>query len=239
MNPVARSAMHGLHVRYGARLAATDGWEVPAAYGGGEDEARAARDGAGLWDLSALTKWRFLGAGTGQALETLRGVPAPAVGRASAGRAGGVEVLALRLAEDHALVLGPPGLAADAALQATAAHPCAHMVNATSGLAGIRLAGPAARAILSTLTALDVGPSALPNLACAETGLARAHAVLLRRDVAGLPAFEVYASRNYGAYLWEAVLDAGGRRGLVSCGLEAERLLTKNTSLSLDGRGQG
>ncbi len=225
MIPVARSAMHGLHVRYGARLAATDGWEMPVAYGGAEDEARAARGAAGLWDLSALTKWQFLGAGTGQALETLLGIPAPAVGRALVGRTGGVEVLALRLADDHALVLGPSGLAADAALQAAAAHPCAHLVNATSGLAGIRLAGPAARGILSTLTDMDVGPSALPNLACAETGLAYLHAILLRRDVGGLPAFEAYVGRNYGAFLWEALQDAGRSRGLVPCGFEAERLL--------------
>ena len=202
-----------------------DGWEVPVAYGGAEDEVRAARGGAGLWDLSALTKWRFLGAGTGQAVETLLGAPAPAVGRASAGRAGGVDVLALRLAEDHALVLGPSGLAADAAERAVGAHPCAHLVNATSGLAGIRLAGPAARAILATLTALDVGPSALANLACAETELARLHAVLVRRDLGGLPAFDAFVTRNYGAFLWEAVLDAGRTRGLVPCGVEAERLL--------------
>lgn len=225
MNPVARSAMHGLHVRHGARLAATDGWELPAAYRGAEDEVRATRDGAGLWDLSALTKWRLLGAGTAQAVEALLGVPAPAVGRASAGTAGGGDVLALRLAEDHALVVGPPGLAADGAGRAAGAHPCAHLVNATSGLAGVRLVGPTARAILSTLMALDVGPPALPNLACAETGLARVHAVLLRRDLAGLPAFEVYVSRNYGAYLWEALQDAGRSRGLVHCGIEAERLL--------------
>ena len=220
MSAVGRSAIHGLHVRHGARLAAIDAWEVPVAYGGAEDEVRAARDGAGLWDVSAVTKWRILGAGTGEALETLLGVPAPTVGRASAGRTGSVEVLALRLADDHALVLGPSGLAADAA-----AHPCAHLVEATSGLAGLRLAGPQARPILATLTALDLDASALPNLGCAETGLARVHAVLLRRDMGGLPAFEAYLSRNYGAYLWEAVLDAGRHRGLVLCGLEAARRL--------------
>ena len=206
-------------------MAAVDGWELPVAYGGAEDEVRAARDGAGLWDLSALTKWRLLGAGTAQAVEALLGVPAPAVGRASAGRAGGVEVLALRLAEDHGLVLGPPGLAADAAERAVGAHPCAHLVNATSGLAGIRLAGPTVRAILATLTALDIYSLVFPNLACAETGVAHVHAILLRRDVGGLPAFEAYIERNYGAFVWEAVLDAGRGRGLVPCGLEAERLL--------------
>ena len=225
MSAVGRSAIHGLHVRHGARLAATDAWEVPVAYGGAEDEVRAARDGAGLWDVSALTKWRILGASTVEALQAfVEGTP-PAAGRAAGGRAGGVEVLTLRLAEDHALVLGPPGMAADAAHQAAAAHPCAHLVDATSGLAGLRLAGPQARPILATLSALDLDASALPNLGCAETGLARVHAVLLRRDLGGLPAFEAYLSRNYGAYLWEALQDAGRSRGLAPCGIEAERIL--------------
>lgn len=231
--------MHGLHVKAGARMGALDGWELPVAFGGAEAEWRAVREGAGLWDLSALSKRRILGAGTGKTMETLLGVTAPAVGRAMAGTAGGVEVLGLRLAEDHGLVLGPPGAPPDAIQRATTGHPCAHLVNVTSGLAGFRLAGPAARAILATVTALDVAPAALPDLACAETGLARVHAVLLRRDLGGLPAFEVYLARNYGAYVWEALLDAGRTRGLAPCGLEAERLLTSHTSLSLDGSGQG
>jgi len=55
------------------------------------------------------------------------------------------------------------------------------------------------------------------------------HAILLRRDLGDLPAFEIYAARNYGAYLWEAFLDVGKTRGLVSCGHESEGLLTAET----------
>ncbi len=222
--------MHHLHVAHHARMARVDGWELPQTYAGPEDEARAAREGAGLWDLSPLTKWRLLGAGTGKALETLLGVPAPAIGRASAGRVGGAEVLALRLAGHHGLVLGPPGMASDAAERASGVHPCAHLVNATSGLAGLRLAGPSAQVILAPLTALDLASSAFPNLACAETGLARVHAILLRRDLGGLPAFEAYVGRNFGAYLWQATLDTGRGRGLAPCGLEADRLLVSQVT---------
>ena len=229
MNPVARSAVHHLYGKHGARLTAVNGWEVPAAFAGAAAEAAAARAGAGLWDLSAQTKWEIVGAGAQAALAALLGGSAPDVGRATSGTVSGERMLALRLADDRALILGPPGVPLEAALRASLPTGCAHLLNVTSGLCGIRLGGPSARAILAALTALDVSPQAWPDLACAEGGLAHVHAILLRRDMAGLPAFEVYAGRNYGAYLWEAFMDAGRGRGLAPCGLEAERLLVAST----------
>jgi len=229
MDPVARTAMHRLHVDGGARMASVGGWELPEAYAGGEAEARAARAGVGLWDLSASAKWEIRGAGTPEAVQSLLGIPAPEVGRAAKGIMAGKEAMILRLAPDRALAVGPPGLEAEAVQRAVATDGCTHLVNVSSGMAGMRVAGPAARAILATLTSLDVAPSALPELACAETGLARVHAILLRRDLGDLPAFEIYAARNYGAYLWEAFLDVGKTRGLVSCGHESEGLLTAET----------
>ena len=138
--------------------------------------------------------------------------------------------MALRLADDRALVLGPPGMGLEPALRSALPSGCAHLMDVTSGMCGLRLAGPSARAILAALTSLDVSPQTWPDLACAQTGLAHLHAILLRHDVAGLPSFEAYASRNYGAYLWEAFLEAGRGRGLSPCGLEAERLLVAPTS---------
>lgn len=222
MEPVARTAMHRLHVDGGARMASIGGWEVPEAYAGGEAEARAAREGAGLWDLSANAQWEVHGAGVSDAVHPLLGTRVPDVGRAARAMLVGRDVLVLRLAPDRALLLGPPGMDAEAIPGAGAPDGCTHFVNVSSGIAGIRLAGPTARAILATLTSLDLAPSVFADLACAETGLARVHAILLRRDIGGLPAFEIYTARNYGAYLWEAFLDAGRTRALVPCGRDAE-----------------
>jgi aminomethyltransferase len=210
-------------------MTTVDGWEVPAAFAGAEAEAGAARAGAGLWDLSARAKWEIVGTVAEAALAAFLGGPAPVVGRAAAAAVSGEGVLALRLAADRALILGPPGMALEGSLRAALPAGCAHLLNVTSGLCGIRLAGPSARAILAALTALELSPHTWPDLSCAQTDLAHIHAILLRHDVAGLPAFEVYAARNYGAYLWEAFLDAGRERGLAPCGLDAERLLEAPT----------
>ena len=216
--------MHHLHVAGGARLVTVDGWEVPSVYGGAEAEAQAVRAGAGLWDLSILRKWDLQGAAVGAALQPALAA-APGVGRAAQGRLGDEPVMVLRLREDRALVVGPRRLAADAAQRAVPPGTCAHVTDVSSGMAALRLAGPGARAILATLTPVDLADGALPDLACLELGLARVHAVLLRRDLGGLPAFEMYLGRNYGAYLWEACQDAGRGRGLVACGMESERAM--------------
>ncbi len=221
--------MHHAHVTHQARITTVDGWEVPAAFAGAAEEVSAVRAGAGLWDLSLLAKCEIMGEGTGAALEAFLGGSAPVVGRAAAGKVSGEPVVALRLAGDRALLLGHPGLALEGQLRAALQAGCAHLLNVTSGFCGIRVAGPSARAILAALTALDVSPQTWPDLTCAQTGLAHVHAILLRRDLTGLPAFEAYAARNYGAYLWEAFLDAGRNRGLAPCGLEAERLLASRT----------
>ncbi len=229
MNTVARSAMHHAHVTHQARMTIVEGWEVPAAFARAAGEVGAAREGAGLWDLSARAKWEIHGAGADELLRIFLGGSALDVGKAAVAKVSGGSALTLRLADDRALILGPLGLALEGQLRAALPSGCAHLLNVTSGLCGIRLAGPSARMILATLTSLDVSPQAWPDLACGQTGLAHVHAILLRRDVAGLPAFEVYAARNYGAYLWEAFLDAGRDRGLSPCGLEAERLLVAPT----------
>lgn len=211
-------------------MTTVNGWEVPAAFAGAAEEAAAARTGAGLWDVSAQSKWEIVGGGTAAGLDALLGGSAPGVGRAAAGKVSGEAMLAVRLANDRALVLGPPGLILESQLRPALLAGCAHLLNVTSGLCGIRLAGPSARAILAAPTALDVSPQAWPELTCAQTGLAHVHAILLRRDLAGLPAFEVYTARNYGAYLWGAFLDAGRGRGLSPCGLEAEQLLASQAT---------
>lgn len=226
MNPVARTAMHRVHLDGGARMVSIAGWELPATYSGAEAEVRATREGAGLWDLSASTKWEIRGAAVPEAVQSLLGRAAPGVGRAAKGTMAGKEALVLRLAPDRALAVGAPGLQVEAVRPAIVTDGCSHLVNVSSGMAGIRVGGPMARVILATLTSFDLAPPAFPDLACAETGVARVHATLLRRDLGDLTAFEIYASRNYGAYLWEAFREAGRTRGLVPCGMDAENILT-------------
>jgi glycine cleavage system aminomethyltransferase T len=55
-----RSALYTLHRRAGATFADYSGWELPAFFVSSEQEARQIRDGAGLADISYLSKSDFI-----------------------------------------------------------------------------------------------------------------------------------------------------------------------------------
>jgi hypothetical protein len=52
--PVARTPLYHWHAAHGARFVDRDGWQVVAAYTRAEDEAKAARAGLGLADITSL-----------------------------------------------------------------------------------------------------------------------------------------------------------------------------------------
>ena len=55
----------------------------------------------------------------------------------------------------------------------------------------------------------------------AQSQFAEIHGTLVRLDAAGLPAYTLFFGREYGDYMWESVLEAGERYGLVPFGTEA------------------
>ena len=120
------------------------------------------------------------------------------------------------LARGHALVTRDP------ALKSTE---CGHVTDVTSAYSALLLAGPFGRDILRKLTSLNVSSEALPDLAAAQASVAHVHTIVLRRDVASLPAFLLLTERPFGEYFWDAVLHAGHEFGIVPFGLKAQALL--------------
>jgi sarcosine oxidase subunit alpha len=206
------------------------GWRTAAHFTGAEDEARRVRDGAGLGDVSQLGKLDV----RGTQLDDLAPWPERAVaergGPPSPGARGGPPGLprrVWRLAHGHALVTCGPEERADlAARLAAAVSPaaCLHLTDVTSVYAALLLAGPASRAILHRLTAIDVEPEALPDRSAVQGGVAHVHTILLRADLgapAGVPGYWLLVAREYGEYLWDTVLHAGHRLGIVPFGASA------------------
>ena len=56
-----RSAFHPVQEELGAEFGDWDGWLWTTGFGDREGEYAAVRDGAGIWDCSALIKWEFRG----------------------------------------------------------------------------------------------------------------------------------------------------------------------------------
>ena len=98
---------------------------------------------------------------------------------------------------------------------------CAHVVDITSGLSGVSIIGPASQRLLNAITELDVSPRAMPDLTCAQARFAEIQGILLRRDAHGIPIFQLYTAREFGEYLWEAIVAAANHEGGGPAGTEA------------------
>ncbi len=230
-NPVKRSAFYHEHLALGAALEERDGWLQPARYSSVEQELERLRLDAGFCDISPVGKISIQGEELDHCLgPVFSGAMDLDIGSlrqtaATSGSSSSNVVLA-RLAVDDFLAV-TPAEGKSALVESLAEDPdhCAHVVDLTSALAGVRIAGPSAGPLLASLTELDLSDAALPDLRCAQSRVAEIQGTLLRRDVAGLPCYELYVSREFGQYFWEVLMEAAEWYKAAPVGFEAmERL---------------
>ena len=225
--PERRTAMHHVQLSMGATMASVDGWQLPTDYGDVSQEAARLRATVGVSDISPVGKLRVVGAGAagvvGALVPQLVGLAPGAVGEVGSpsDRAGG-NLLAAWLTADEFLLLTPTGQA-PATMDAMPSPDsiCSHAVDITSALCGVSIIGPASPQLLSRITDLNILPRALPDLTCAQARFAEVQGLLLRRDIQSVLAYQLYASREFGEYLWEALIDAATETGGGPVGTEA------------------
>ena len=225
--PERRTAMYHTQLAMGAVMAAVEGWQLPTDYGDVSQEAALLRETVGVSDISPVGKLRVVGAGAAGAVGTLIprlvGLAPGAVGEVDSpfdGTAG--NLVGAWLTADELLVLTPTGqvqAALDAMPNLDAI--CAHVVDITSGLCGVSIIGPASTRLLIRITDLNISPRAMPDLTCAQARVAEVQGLLLRRDIQSIPAYQLYAGREFGEYLWEALIDEATETGGGAVGTEA------------------
>jgi heterotetrameric sarcosine oxidase gamma subunit len=221
--PKRFSPLHEQHHTLGARLEIRGGWLVPEVYISTENEYKALQESAGLTDISS---WGKL---------TLKGVHAGAVISASLGNTPtevGVaieiepkRVLAAQLTADEFLILTPPGAEREIGVRMKAEissqNSFVSLINQTSGLVGFSTSGPESTAVMRKLCAISFNAKDFLDMHLAQSSFAKVRATILRHDRDAVPTFELFADRSYGAYLWEAILDAGREFGIQPVGWEA------------------
>jgi aminomethyltransferase len=214
--PPKLSPLHAVAARAGARFALCEGWQVAQVYTAVEEEVEAARRGAGLADQSARGKILVEGREAASLLGVELGIGEGAV-------SGGNQVCRLR--QDLFFVSTPPGGegAVLAELRAKIAGRHLSLTDLTHGRAELRLAGPAAPAVLGRLCGLDL--AGFSDGEARQTSVAKTPQLVRRRDLGGLPAYSLVGARSLGAYLWEALLEAGHGLGLAPVGQAALRAL--------------
>ena len=214
--PKRLTAMHHLHLAAGAVMVEEAGWSRPARYADPEAERARLRESVGVCDVSPLLKVSVQGDGLETALPELEGVAAGRLVR----RTGGA--VAARLAPDEAVVIAPPApCGADVSSMLAGDGADVQAIDITSGMAGAAVMGPAAGRALASLTDLDISDRAFPDMAAAQTRFAEVYGLLLRIDRDGLPAYQIYFSRDFGQYMWEALVETAHHLGGGAVGIEA------------------
>ena len=237
---IRRSALHAFHLAE-ASMIEDHGWQCADSYGSVDAEVRAIREQVGLSDISPLAKLDIQGndvlASLGQKLSLGLSLGTVPVGRAVRVPAQALQLntrangLLCSLARNHARLISPPGTASavhtrvESVVQQTADSACIHLTDVTSNFTAIQMVGPLGRDLLRKLTALDLRPAQFPDLSCAQGSLASIHALVLRADIQAHLAYQVYCGREFGAHVWDALLDAGQEFGALPFGLAAQHQL--------------
>ena len=228
--PVAHSAIHH-HLEMGAVMAESHGWQRPARYTSPEEELRQLRRTVGLFDISPSGKLIVQGSAVDYAISTVLPDTGPLQrGTVRVQLFGEVSdlqpVVLVRLADDEMIILTEPNeatMVSEAIVRQ--ADRCVHVVDITSALSGVRIAGPSAPSLLACLTELDLAPQTFANMSCAQGRVAGVHGTVFRLDVGGNLNYDLYVGREFGEYMWSALLQAGEEFEVTPFGTEAMALL--------------
>ena len=184
--------------------------------------------GAGVYDISPSGKLLLKGNDLGDFFRKIlpaREAPAideaPTVGEVRRVSHPADGLLAGLAADEYLILTDAAELPKWAAVLGENSPDCVHVLDHTSGLAGVRLTGPKSDQLLSKLSELDTSPAAFPNLRCAQTKCAEIHGTLVRADFGPVPSYDLYFPREFGEYMWDAIFHAGEEFGVSAVGFEA------------------
>ena len=237
MSRIRRTAMHERHEALGAKWIDMGDWKRPLHYGDVAAEVKAVHEAVGLIDVSTLGKLDVQGPDAGEFLDWLH------PNRFSDLRPGRVRYRAMlddaviilddgtvaRLPGDRFFVSTTTGNleAVDQWLRwwLAGGQRRVSVTDVTGQFAAVNLAGPRAREVMAQVTDLDVSRLGMPYLAAVEGLVAGIPAIILRIGFVGELGYEIHVPADFGAQLWDALLDAGRPFGIAAFGVEAQRVL--------------
>jgi sarcosine oxidase subunit alpha len=244
-DPYRETPLHARHAGLGAVWMQAGPWQRPEFYAVPgrkkaeivREEARAVRQAVGLIDVGTLGKMELYGPDAALFLErvytgnfaNLRvGMTRYALMLDESGVVIDDGVVA-RLGEEHFYFTTTTTGAATVYRELQRLNAMWNLrigiANATGAFAAVNLAGPQSRAVLRTLTALDLSNEAFPYLAVREAEVAGVPARLMRVGFVGELGYEIHVPADQAAALWDALMAAGTPFGIRPFGVEAQRLL--------------
>ncbi|MEM7542338.1 MAG: 2Fe-2S iron-sulfur cluster-binding protein [Pseudomonadota bacterium] len=235
--------MHEYHLAQGAEMMDTGAWRRPKSYAAGstreqiEREYQAVRESAGIIDVSTLGKIELFGSGAEALLEHAYtcGFDKLKLGMTRyifmVDGSGTIvdDGVAARLADNHFYLTATSTHAQTVVrllqLYADQLALDVNIIDRTTQLGAMNLAGPLSRQILKRITNMDLAEEAFPYLAIREGMVGGVTARLMRVGFVGELGYEIHCEAKHARGLWEAILTAGEAESCRAFGVEAQRLL--------------
>jgi sarcosine oxidase subunit alpha len=237
LDPIRLTPIHHIHTQLGATMMNAGQWKRPEHYSDPEAEVRAVRQSVGIIDVSTLGKIDVRGPDSVELLE-----------RIYTGKFAGLKPNRLRyglmcteegiifddgvvacLSENHYFLTTTSGGAGSVyewlTWWATAWGLEVHITGQTATYAAVNLAGPRARDLLSGLTELDVSNKAFPYMHMRQGTVAGVPVRMMRIGFVGELGYEIHVPAEYGAHLWNTIMETGADFGIRPFGVEAQRVL--------------
>ena len=216
-----------------AEFVEVNGYAVAMTIGEAATQAAATRQ-LSLCDFSGLSRLGVKGPGT-CAWIAKQGLTVPAESNRALLQSD--DTLLARLAPNEILILGDldqQSLATERLSTAwhsvddPAAAPRGFIVPRQDSHAWFRFTGSKTAATLAKLCGVDLRTKSFENLQVAQTSVARLNAIVIRDDIADIPAFHLLADSASAGYWWECLLDAGAEHDMRVVGLDALRKLNRS-----------
>ena len=240
---LARTPLHGEHLRAGGRMVPFAGYEMPVQYKRGiRAEHHAVRERAGLFDVSHMGEFEVRGA---QSLDLVQWLTTNDARRIEVGQAqysllcdeaGRVldDLLVYRFEDRYLLVVNAANRAKDWAwVSRHAARFDCRVRDLSDRTALLALQGPRAAAALGGLADVDLEAVGYYRFTTAD--VAGVPAMVARTGYTGEDGFELYLDAGDASRVWRALLDAGGGQGVEPAGLGARDSLRLEMGYALYG----
>ena len=245
MENLRKTPLYARHLEMGGKMINFSGWALPVQYRSIIEEHQAVRERAGLFDVSHMGEIRISGSG---ALELLQKAVTNDVSRLLPGHVlyspvcnpgGGVvdDILVYRLGDNEfLLVVNAANREKDFSWfkQLAVEFPGVCIADISSQMAQLALQGPLSVQILARLTSAD--PGSLPYYrASLGVEVGGVKCMLSRTGYTGEDGFELYCAAEEACRLWDEIMTAGEKDGLMPCGLGARDTLRLEAALPLYG----
>jgi heterotetrameric sarcosine oxidase gamma subunit len=194
------------------------------------DEHRAVREGVGLMDMSFMSKFEVRGPDAGRALDRISansvdGEPGVITYTQWLNEGGTLEadLTVTKLEDDRFLVVASDNAHGhvQAWLRRNLGDDRAFATDVTSALAQLNVQGPHSRALLQTVTSVDLSNEAFPFRAAKYIDVGFARALCVRITYLGELGYELYVPAEQAMHVYEQVVASGAAYGLRHAGLKA------------------